>query len=49
MVWKPEIPLAPVTIAVKSLMSGEKLGRFLKMPEFFKGKFLEPMVVVGIS
>ena len=47
MVWNPEIPLAPVTIAVKLLMSGEKVGRFLKMPESFRGRCLEPMMVVG--
>ena len=49
MVWNPEIPLAPVTIAVRSLMSGEKVGRFLKMPESFRGRCLEPMMVVGVN
>lgn len=49
MVWNPEIPLAPVTIAVRPLMSGEKVGRFLKMPESFRGRCLEPMMVVGVN
>jgi hypothetical protein len=49
MVWNPEIPFAPVTIAVRPLMSGEKVGRFLKMPESFRGRCLEPMVVVGVN
>lgn len=30
-------------------MSGEKVGRFLKMPEFLKGRFLEPILAVGIG
>jgi hypothetical protein len=47
MVWNPEIPLAPVTIAVRFLMSGEKVGRFLKMPESFRGRYLELMMIVG--
>jgi hypothetical protein len=48
-VWNPEIPLAPVTIAVRPLMSGEKVGRFLKMPESFRGRCLEPMMLVGVT
>ena len=49
MVWNPEIPLAPVTIAVRPLMSGEKVGRFLKMPESFRGRYLEPMMMIGVN
>ena len=44
MVWNPEIPLAPVMIAVRPLMSREKVGRFLKMPESLRGRCLEPMM-----
>ena len=47
--WNPEMPFAPVTIAVRSLMSREKVGRFLKIPEFLNGRFLEPIVLVGIG
>jgi hypothetical protein len=32
MVKKPEMPLAPVTMAVRPPISGEKVGRFLNMP-----------------
>jgi hypothetical protein len=49
MVWNPEIPLAPVTIAVRSLILGEKVGRFLKMPESFKGRCWTPMMVTGVN
>lgn len=42
--WKPEMPFAPVTIAVRPLMSGEKEGRFLNMPLFWRGNLSEPIL-----
>jgi hypothetical protein len=43
MVKKPEMPLAPVTIAVRPWISGEKVGRFLKMPLLWSGSASDPM------
>lgn len=50
MVWKPEMPFAPVTMAVRFVMAGEKVGREVKMPLFWSGREAEPILnalVVG--
>ena len=44
MVKKPEMPLAPVTMAVRPWISGEKVGRFLKIPLLCSGSASELMV-----
>lgn len=49
MVWKPEMPFAPVTMAVRSLMSDEKVGRLWKMPLSCRGRDLEPILDGAIA
>jgi len=44
MVKKPEMPLAPVTMAVRPWISGENVGRFLNIPLLYNGSTSEPMV-----
>ena len=36
-VWKPEMPVAPHTMAFKPLMDGSNVGRLRKMPDWRKG------------
>jgi hypothetical protein len=38
------MPFAPVTMAVKPLISFEKVGRFLNMPLSCKGRDLDPIL-----